>query len=231
MIDAIWMWGFATFMTAHQPKSHNPETTAKLTEIEYPRKAERVYLASLEIAAVYVGTYAGEHMAIIGASRDLARSAALQQEAWPTFQIVAAWWVQDRQIAEAIVKAVEPELRFVDPGPHVSDAEHAVALIEDEARKQHVKLTDHATALKRVKAGAAQIKATVEAFNRAGELKWFNAAYRDYRAAGGRLTYAASKARLHRALVKRVVLGDRVDLGASIIPEIFGETGRTRSER
>lgn len=210
-------------MTAHSTSS-NPETTAKLTEIEYPRKAERVYLASLEIAAVYVGTYAGEHMAIIGASRDLARSAALQREAWPTFQIVAAWWVQDRQIAEAIVKAVEPELRFVDPGPHVSDAEHAVTLIQDAARKQRVHLNDHATALKRVKSAATQIKATVEAFNKAGELKWFNEAYRDHRASGGRLTYAAAKARLHRALVRRAVLGDRGDFSPTILSDVFGES-------
>lgn len=211
-------------MTAPQLTSPNPETPTKLTEIEYPRKAERVYLGSLEIAAVYVGTYAGEHMAIVGTSRDLARSAALQQEGLPTFQIVAAWWVEDRQIAEAIVKAVEPELRFVDPGPHVSDAEHAVTLIQDEARKQRVHLTDHATALKRVKLAAAQIKATVEAFNKTGELKWFNEAYRDHRASGGRLTYAAAKALFHRALVKRAVLGKGLEFNRSILSDVFGES-------
>lgn len=191
-------------------------------EIEYPRKAERVYLTSLEIAAVYVGTYVAEHMAIVGTSRDLGRSAALQQEVWPTFQIVAAWWVRDRQTAEAIVKTVEP-LRFVDPGPRVSDADHAIALIEDEARKQQVKLTDHATALERVKASAAQVKSAVDALNKAGDLKWFNDAYREHRALGGRLTYAAARTRLYRALAKRLVLGERLDLGTRLLGDVFGE--------
>lgn len=209
-------------MTAHSTSS-NPETTAKLAEIEYPRKAERVYLASLEIAAVYVGTYGGEHMAIVGTSRDLGRSAALQQEVWPTFQIVAAWWVRDRQIGEAIVKAVELPLRFVDPGPRVSDAEHAIALIEDEARKLGIKLTEHVTALERVKASAEKIKSAVDALNKAGDLKWFNDAYREHRARGSRLTYAAARARLYRAVAKRLVLGERWDLSAKLLADVFGE--------
>lgn len=217
-------------MTAHSPKSLDPKTTAKLVEIEYPSKAERAYLTSLEIAAVYVGTYAGEHMAGVDTSRDLGRSAALQQEVWPTFQIVAAWWVPDRQIAEAIVKAVVKPLRFVEPDPGVSDAAHAIALIEDEARKRGVKLIEHATVLKRVKAGAARIKAAVNAANKAGELKWFNGAYREYRAGGGGLTYAAARGRLYRALARRIVVGDRVDLNASLLPEVFGEAARKEQD-
>jgi hypothetical protein len=61
---------------------------------------------------------------------------------------------------------------------------------------------------------------------KAGKLKWFNGAYRNYHAGGGRLTYAAARARLYRVLARRAILGDRADLYASVLPEVFGDIDR-----
>jgi hypothetical protein len=86
-----------------------------------------------------------------------------------------------------------------------------------------VKLVPNADLMRRVTVNAAQIKAKVDADLKAGELQWFNRAYREYRARHPKaMLYNAAKNKLYRALTRRLMFAGRLDLDANILGEVFG---------
>jgi hypothetical protein len=56
-----------------------------------------------------------------------------------------------------------------------------------------------------------------------GELTWFNRAYGEYRLRGGRsMSYGEARGRLRGAMMRRLVLVERVEYGADMLAEVFG---------
>jgi hypothetical protein len=130
----------------------------------------------------------------------------------PDAILVSAWWVRNREIAAAVAKAARN-----DVGPWLD------ALIQTEAQARGSVAVAHASAMERIRSAGAQIDAAVEAANGRGELAWFNRAYRAYREAGGRLAYQAARARLRRAVVRRLVITGGIEFGADLLPEVLGD--------
>lgn len=190
--------------------------------MQLPTGAEREYLDAIGIVAVYVATI--DHFCIVRSSRDLAASEQSLRQVWPEARIVSAWWVREKLQADRLVNEFRMNL-IHDLIP--CDAEQAREALLKSAELQGVKLTEHATVIKRASAAAARIRETLNVANGRGELAWFNRAYRAYRMQiqGRRkaMNYAAARARLCKAMARRLVLVQQVDFGAELLAEVFGE--------
>lgn len=176
---------------------------------DFPRKGEREYIAAIDIAAIIV-VRDGERLQV-RATRDIEKTFAAMVGSG-ALHIVGAWWVRNREIAAAVAKVARGDL-----GPWLD------ALIQTEAQARGSVAVTHASAMERIRSAGAQIDAAVEAANGRGELAWFNRAYRAYRQAGGRLAYQAARARLRRAVVRRLVITGGIEFGADLLPEVFGD--------
>jgi hypothetical protein len=183
--------------------------------LQFPRKGEREYITTIDIAAVFIAVTDGGCM--VRASRDLEASERTLREECPGFCMVAAWWVKDRETADQIAGMVRTR------APHLHRTELELRQrIAAAAASQAVKLTEHATVMKRVVAAARRVEDALQAANGRGELAWFNRAYRDYRLSGQRrLSYGEARGRLRRAMIRRLVLVERVEYGPDLLAEVF----------
>lgn len=189
--------------------------------MQLPTGADREYLDAIGIAAVYIATV--DHFCIVRSSRDLAASEQSLRQVWPEARIVAAWWVRERKQADQLASEFAMNLTH---GLIPCDADQARDELMKVAAREGVKLTEHATVIKRASAAANRIRETLNIANGRGELAWFNRAYRAYRlqvqGKGKPINYAAARARLCRAMARRLVLVQQVDFGADLLTEVFG---------
>lgn len=89
--------------------------------LQLPRGAEREYIATSGIVAVYVAALpAGP--AYVGISRDLLHSLRALRRRWPALQITAAGWVQAKSDARLICRAVNSRLGQGQHGLLVANA-------------------------------------------------------------------------------------------------------------
>lgn len=184
--------------------------------LTYPRDSERDFIAFIGITAVFIGVVDG--CCLVRASRDLEASERELRKLWPGVKIVAAWWVETRDGAELIARRLKRRVPAVEGNPVTVQAS-----IEAEAARAGLRLTAHASVIKRVSEAARRVDRALSAANAAGELAWFNRAYRDYRLRGGRrMSYSGAKARLRRAMVRRLTLVERVEYGSDMLSEVFG---------
>jgi hypothetical protein len=183
--------------------------------LQYPHGTQRDFIAFIGITAVFIGEADG--CCLVRASRDLEASERELRKMWPSVKIIAAWWLETREGAELIARRLKRKAPSVE-----GNAATVQACIEAEAARAGLKLTAHASVLKRVAEAAKRVDAALSAANAAGELAWFNGAYRQYRLSGGRMSYSGAKARLRRAMVRRLTLMERVEYGSDMLNEVFG---------
>jgi hypothetical protein len=187
----------------------------KVEALEIPRGAEREYLITFGVAAIYIATVPGREQCFVGISRDLGRSLAAMQTKWPRAEIVYAVWVKDRATAKAIIAEI-------DGG---ASAEAARQEIEAVAANRQVRLTSHDAAMARVHAAVTRVREKINEANAAGDLEWFNATYRAWRIeaqkSGRGMSYAEAIARLRRTVTKRLIEKENVDLDPDLLPSIF----------
>jgi hypothetical protein len=190
-----------------------------------PTGADREYLDAIGISAVFIATV--DHFCILRTSRDLAASEHGMRQVWPEATIVAAWWVREHAQADQLVKRIKSEWTLTHdliPG----DVDQVRGVLLSAAAQQSLKLTEHATVIKRAAAAAVRIRETLNIANGRGELAWFNRAYRAYRLqvqgreCGRPINYAAARARLCRAMARRLVLVQQVEFGPELLAEVFG---------
>ncbi|MGY3278153.1 hypothetical protein [Bradyrhizobium sp. S3.7.6] len=185
--------------------------------LQYPREGERDFIASIEIAAVFIGL--ADACCLVRSTRDLEASERELRKMWPSLQIVAAWWVETRADADLLARRLKRKAPSVDGSVFTVQAE-----IEAEAARAGLKLTSHATVMRRVSEAARRVEAALGAANARGELAWFNRSYREYRARGGRrMSYSAARSCLRRAMVRRLTLVERIEYGPEMLAEVFGE--------
>lgn len=189
--------------------------------------AERKYIESIGIAAVCVAQVG--NCSIIGATRDLERTAQAWRQASGDTMMVAAWWVKRREIADAIMTAVRNRLPLTLDGMLDADHDRVQRHVHEAAQAMGVKLTEHATVAKRSRQAAERVRSVLNEANQRGDLAWFNGAYRAYRlqrsagADGRALSYAAARARLCSAMARRLVLVEQLEYGPQLLSEVFGE--------
>jgi len=205
-------WGWHTRFRGHkQDEPLNVPNFLDAPGFDFPRNGEREYLAAIGIAAIVV-MRDGERLEIC-ASRDIEKTFRAMQGISPgALCIVGVWWVRNRRIAEAVAKAARN-----DPGPWLD------ALIERESRRHGSGAVAHASAMDRMRIAGSQIDAALRANGR-GELAWFNRAYRAYRMArdGPAMSYQSARARLRRAVVRRLVVSGGLEFGCDLLPDVFG---------
>jgi len=195
-------------------------------DFELPRGAEREYLIVFGVAAIYIGTIPAGEPCVVGATRDLEKSSAGLQERWPGAGITAAFWVTDRDIAEAIAGEVNGMLpRDSTKGRIAVRGERARSEIEDVAEQWNIPLTNHDAAMARVKWAVRRVSDELQYANGSGGLGWFNAAYREWRfnakKVGQGMSYTEALARLRKVVTKRLVLHDVIVYDSNMLCEIF----------
>jgi|GEM_PF-5503407 len=192
---------------------------------EIPRGADREYLIVFGVAAIYLGTVPCGEPCIVGASRDLDKTYEAMHQRWPWSEISCAYWVKDRDTAEAIANEVNGILPHDLDGRLAVRVEDARRQIERVACEWKISLTNHDAAMARVHAAVRRVEEKISEANARGELAWFNAAYRDWRIEakkiGRVMSYSEALARLRKEVTKRLITLDILDLGADILPAIF----------
>jgi hypothetical protein len=203
-------------------------------EFELPTGAEREYLIIFGVAAVYIGTVPIGEPCIVGATRDLERTSQAMRYGWPWSEITVAFWVNDRDTAEAIAAEVNGILPTNAEGRLTVTGERARNEIERVAAEWKITLTNHDAAMARVHSAVRRVAEYIDNANASGELAWFNKAFRSVRTDAKKnllrsISYAEALARLRQAVTKRLIIGEVIDCGPDMLPEIFPKP--THSQR
>ncbi|MGX1151421.1 hypothetical protein [Bradyrhizobium ottawaense] len=203
-------------------------------DFEMPHGADREYLIVFGVAAIYVATIPRGEPCIVGVSRDLSQTFDSIRDRWPWSEIGCAFWVKDRETAEALVTEATEVLPRDPEGRLAVRAEFARRQIELVAERWKVPLTDHDAAMSRVHAAVRRVQEKINEANTSGDLAWFNSAYRSWRIEakkfGRVMSYAEALARLRKAVTKRLITLDVIDLDAALLPDIFPELPKTTAE-
>jgi hypothetical protein len=167
--------------------------------LEIPQGAEREYLIVFGVAAIYIATSPSGEACIVGVSCDLARTHYAIRRRRSRMDIVAAFWVKDRAIADAIAVEVITGLPHDPEGFLAERAEVACWRIATVAARRHVPLTSHDATMARVRAAVERVQDKIDEAQAAGDLAWFNSAYRSWRLearqSGHGMSYAEARAR------------------------------------
>lgn len=197
------------------------------TSCELPRGVEREYLQVFGVAAICVVTLPqqGEPCEVF-VTRDLERSFQVWRRRWLCSEIVAAFWVRDRATAAMVVKLVDQRLPHDDTGRLAVPVDRVMAEIAMVARDNStIRMTAHEVVMLRIRTATDRVDDVLRAANGTGDLAWFNRAFKNYRAQGGRMFYAEARARLRRAITKRLLVSDRLgglaDGGRGVLLEVF----------
>ena len=194
-----------------------------MTGIEIPTHGEREYLRVFGVVAVYIAAGNQRGPCLIGYTRDLGRTRESIRDRWHwSIELPAAWWVADQTTAAAIIARVNETLPLDARGLFDIETDKLAEQIERRGRG----LTRHPDAMGRVRAAVNRVDAVIEAANRAGELSWFNAAYRDWRTGEGAsmapaVSYGRARASLRDAVVRRIAAGGPVAVGVDLRSEVF----------
>jgi hypothetical protein len=193
--------------------------------MKLPRGAERESLAIYGIVAVYVAALpAGS--AFVSFSRDLLHSLLSLRRRWPALQITAAFWVKDKTEARLICREVNASLAHGEQGLLVANAKTAQRRIENVAAHMGIALTEHDTVLLRARTAVAYIEQQIEQAQAAGQLSWFNQAYRAWRLEakqyGRSMSYAEARARLRQNLFRQILSNDNQNEPKQLFPPLPG---------
>ncbi|WLB66047.1 hypothetical protein QIH96_13145 [Bradyrhizobium japonicum] len=194
--------------------------------LKLPRQGEREFIAAYGIVAVYVAALP-DGGSLVGFSRDLLHSLLTLRRRWPGLHITAAFWVKDRSEARLISNEVNASL--MHDGERrllLADAKAAERHVENVAAHMGIALTEHATVLTRARTAVAYIEERIAQAQAAGELAWFNAAYRAWRLEAKRqgrgMSYAEARARLRQNLFRQILTNDVQINPKQIFPPLQG---------
>ncbi|WP_323984490.1 hypothetical protein [Bradyrhizobium japonicum] len=203
-------------------------------DLEIPHGADREYLIVFGVAAIYIATIPRGEPCIVGVSRDLGQTFDGIRDNWPWSEIGCAFWVKNRDTAEAIVAEATEVLPRDPEGRLAVRAEFARRQVEAVAARWKITLTNHDAAMSRVHAAVRHVQETINHANATGDLAWFNAAYRSWRIEakkfGRVMSYAEALARLRKAVTKRLITLDVINLDADLLPGIFPELPKQTAE-
>ena len=188
--------------------------------LKLPRAAEREYLAIYGIVAVYVAELPSGHT-LVSFSRDLLHSLLSIRRKHSGAHISCAYWVKDKTEARLIVRQVNDDLAFIE-----ADAKTAQRRIENVAAHMGIALTEHSVVLMRTREAVAFIEHRIDQAQAAGELSWFNSAYREWRLEakqhGRGMSYAEAKARLRQNIFRQILTNDGHLAPDAVFPPLPG---------
>jgi len=171
-----------------------------------PRGAEREYLTVYGVVAVYIVELpTGKTM--LGTSRDLLQSLQAIRRRHTGAAIVAAYWAKDLVEAQRICQEAMRDSEGV-----LMNARTVQARIEIAGDRMNLALTDHETIMQRARMAVEYVEGKIAEAQAAGELRWFNRAFREWRleanAHGRTMSYAEARARLRRAIYRQILFSE-----------------------
>ena len=185
-----------------------------------PRGAEREYLTVYGVVAIYVAKLpTGD--AIVGTSRDLLQSLQAIRRRRAGAAIVAAYWAKDLVEAQRVCQ----EAARGSEGVRMT-ALTVQARIELAGDRLNLALTDHETIMTRVRMAVEYVESKIAEAQAAGELHWFNRAFREWRleanARGRTMSYAEARARLRRAIYRQILFSEFCGVAsmAAVFPQL-----------
>src|ERR1700739_1277653 len=146
-----------------------------------PRQGEREFIAAYGIVAIYVAALP-QGASLVGYSRDLLHSLLALRRRWAGLRITAAFWVKDRSEARLISNEVNASL--MHDGERrllMADAKAAQRHVENGAARMNTQPPEPGGVRARARAAVAYIEGRIAQAKAAGELSWFNSAYRAWR--------------------------------------------------
>lgn len=196
------------------------------SELQIPKQADREYFRAFGIVALFVAASPTRVPCLIGYTRDLGSSLESIRARWHwSIGMTHAWWMANQRDARRVLDAVNAVYPVDSRGLFDVEADRIAAKLEHAATTYAVTLTPHADAMHRVQLAVARVDVVIEQANTAGELRWFNRAYRAWRTArpvevAAALPYALARTRLRAAMVRRIAKG--LDpLSPDLLPEVF----------
>jgi hypothetical protein len=191
--------------------------------LKLPRAAEREYIATSGIVAIYVAALPSGPTRV-AISRDLLHSLLAIRRRWPGTLITSAFWLKEKTEARLIVREVHNSFGHGSEGLLVANAKAAQRRVENVAAHIGIDLTEHAVVLQRARAAVGYIENRMEELQQAGELSWFNAAYREWRLEakrhGRHLCYAAARARLRQAMFQQILNSESQQFPNRLFPAL-----------
>lgn len=176
--------------------------------LKLPRAAEREYIATSGIAAIYIAALPSGPTRV-AISRDLLHSLLAIRRRWPGTLITSAFWLKDKTEARLIVREVYNSLGHGSEGLLVANAKAAQRRVENVAAHIGIDLTEHAVVLQRARASVQYVEQQLELAQASGELSWFNQAYRAWRLEAKQqnrtMLYAEARARLRREMFRQIL--------------------------
>jgi hypothetical protein len=182
-----------------------------------PKGAAREYLTANDIVAIYV-VEIPEEAVMVGVSRDLYQTLIAVRRHHKYAAIVAAYWLKGEADAQLICDAaLDGEASKVTPAMMANR-------IEAAAESLNIAVTDHQTILLKVRAAVQYVEERLAEAQEAGQLRFFNRAYRQWRleakAHGRSMTYAEARARLRYSLYRQIAQGEAIDIGFPAIERL-----------
>ena len=171
-----------------------------------PRGAEREYLTVYGVVAVYVAQLpTGE--AMFGTSRDLLQSLQAIRRHHAGAAIVCAYWAKNADEAQRVCQEAMRDSEGV-----LMNARTVQARIEIAGDRMNLALTDHETIMQRARMAVEYVEGKIAEAQAAGELRWFNRAFREWRieanARGRTMSYAEARGRLRRAISRQILFSE-----------------------
>ena len=189
-----------------------------------PRRAEREYLTVYGVVAVYVVELpTGETM--LGTSRDLLQSLQAIRRRHTGAAIVAAYWAKDLVEAQRVCQEAMRDSEGV-----LMNARTVQARIEIAGDRLNLALTDHETIMTRARMAVEYVEGKIAEAQAAGDLRWFNCAFREWRleanARGRTMSYAEARARLRRAIYRQILFSEFCGIAsmAAVFPTLDIDT-------
>ncbi len=204
-----------------------------MSDLEIPQHGEREYFRAFGVVALYIVASPTRRVpCLIGYTRDLGASLQSIRSRWHwSVCVTHAWWLGAQESAMKIIDALNAAVPSDSHGRYEAEADLIAARIGRAALNNGIRLTPHADAMRRVRVALARVDTMIEQAACAGELRWFNLAYRRWRtsqnpATAAAMPYGLARAKLRAAVVRRIATGSASPLGRDILGEIFPTKGK-----
>jgi len=193
-----------------------------MMNLELPTTAARDYLKLTGYHAIAIITTARGIPCRLRVTDDLAQCITSERERWsPYIEMTSAFWIEKIDDADRIMASVmnlRPDVLGAE-GINLY-AERLILDIEHFGRLYKIPITHHNVVIKRVNDVIEIVNKRMKQAQAAGDMQFFNKAFKEHRENGVPLIYGKAKAKLRDAIIRRAIQGiDALD--ASLLDEVF----------
>ena len=189
--------------------------------IEFPTPVARDYLKLTGYCFIAILTTAKGTPCRLRVMNDLTECLEGERLNWsPYIELTCAYWIEKKEDADRLVAHIE---QIHQPLGHDGINAYAETLRDEivhYADHFGITVTHHNTVIARVNQTVEIIHKRMKQAQADGDLKFFNAAFKEARENGKPVIYGKARAKLRDALIRRAIQGnDALDVG--LLDEVF----------